>query len=136
MHLLVAGCHECMCVLMHIHAHMYMHVRASICLSKHAYMHACVLHAGVLYPEEISAYVVWQLLEDAARFSGRPVGKAVISVPAYFNDSQREATIAAGKIAGLEAVKLIRCVPGFWRRFGGSAGVPLRSAVIIFQALP
>jgi heat shock protein 1/8 len=82
-------------------------------------LHACVLHAGVLYPEEISAYVLCQLLEDAARFSGRPVGKAVISVPAYFNDSQREATVAAGKIAGLEAVKLIRCVPGLGRRFGG-----------------
>ena len=49
-----------------------------------------------------------KLLEAAEAFSGRPVGKAVISVPAYFTDSQREATVTAGRIAGLETVRIIR----------------------------
>ena len=62
-----------------------------------------------VYPEEISAIVLSKLLEDAARFNGgREVKKAVISIPAYFNDQQKEATIAAGTIAGLEKIKLIR----------------------------
>ncbi len=64
--------------------------------------------AGRLYPEEVSAYVVAKLLNAAEEYSGRPVSKAVISVPAYFDDAQREATITAGKIAGLETVRIIR----------------------------
>lgn len=61
-----------------------------------------------IYPEEISALVLSQLLEDAAQFKGEPITKAVISVPAYFNDQQREATVAAGMMAGLEKVRLLR----------------------------
>lgn len=49
-----------------------------------------------------------KLLAAAEDFSGRPVSKAVISVPAYFSDEQREATVAAGGIAGLEMVRIIR----------------------------
>jgi hypothetical protein len=64
--------------------------------------------AGQLYPEEVSGQVLAKLLEAAEAFSGRPVGKAVISVPAYFTDSQREATVTAGRIAGLETVRIIR----------------------------
>jgi molecular chaperone DnaK len=63
---------------------------------------------GRLYPEEVSAYVLAKLLAAAEEFSGRPVRRAVISVPAYFDDAQREATATAGRIAGLEAVRIIR----------------------------
>eukprot|EP00775_Hariotina_reticulata_P011055 gene11055-11210_t len=63
---------------------------------------------GCLYPEEVSAVVLHQLLEEARTQTGAIVNKAVITVPAYFNDEQREATVAAGKLAGLETVRLIR----------------------------
>lgn len=63
---------------------------------------------GFLYPEEISSYVLAKLIAAAEDFTGRPVEKAVISIPAYFNDEQREATITAGRIAGLSVVKTIR----------------------------
>ncbi|HKQ02479.1 MAG TPA: Hsp70 family protein, partial [Actinomycetes bacterium] len=53
-------------------------------------------------PEEISAQVLRKLAEDAGRFLGERVTKAVITVPAYFNDAQRQATKDAGRIAGLE----------------------------------
>eukprot|EP00890_Picochlorum_soloecismus_P006070 jgi/Picsp_1/6464/NSC_03811-R1_heat shock protein 70b len=58
-------------------------------------------------PEEISATVLRKLSEDAAKFLGDSVNKAVITVPAYFNDSQRQATKDAGKIAGLEVLRII-----------------------------
>ena len=66
--------------------------------------------AGQLYPEEVSGYVLAQLLAAAEQELGGDVSRAVISVPAYFGESQREATLAAGRIAGLETVRLIRCV--------------------------
>ncbi len=58
-------------------------------------------------PEEIWAYVLWKLKEDAEKFLGQEVKEAVITVPAYFNDDQRQATINAGKIAGLEVKRLV-----------------------------
>ena len=58
-------------------------------------------------PEEISAIVLRKLSEDAAKFLGTNVDKAVITVPAYFNDSQRQATKDAGKIGGLEVLRII-----------------------------
>lgn len=61
-----------------------------------------------LYPEEVSAYVVASLLSAAEDYSGRKVSKAVISVPAYFDDEQREATATAGRLAGLDTVRIIR----------------------------
>lgn len=57
--------------------------------------------------EELSALVLRSLVEDAERDLGRPVTRAVISVPAYFNDVQRKATIAAGRMAGLKVERLV-----------------------------
>jgi molecular chaperone DnaK len=61
------------------------------------------LHA----PEEISALVLRKLVEDAGKFLGERVTEAVITVPAYFNDAQRQATKDAGRIAGLEVLRII-----------------------------
>ncbi|PSB01933.1 molecular chaperone DnaK [Merismopedia glauca] len=58
-------------------------------------------------PEEISATILRKLAEDATRYLGEPVTQAVITVPAYFNDSQRQATKDAGKIAGLEVLRIL-----------------------------
>src|SRR4051794_28657557 len=58
-------------------------------------------------PEEISALVLRKLADDAAKYLGEKVTEAVITVPAYFNDAQRQATKDAGKIAGLEVLRII-----------------------------
>ena len=58
-------------------------------------------------PEEISASVLRKLADDASKYLGQPVTQAVVTVPAYFNDSQRQATQDAGKIAGLEVLRII-----------------------------
>jgi len=58
-------------------------------------------------PPEISALVLRQLKRNAERFFGEPVTKAVITVPAYFNDAQRQATKDAGRIAGLDVLRLV-----------------------------
>ena len=58
-------------------------------------------------PEEVSAQVLRKLAEDAGKYLGESVTQAVITVPAYFNDSQRQATKDAGKIAGLEVLRII-----------------------------
>ncbi|HZS98289.1 MAG TPA: Fe-S protein assembly chaperone HscA [Terriglobales bacterium] len=58
-------------------------------------------------PPEISAFILRQLKRNAERYFGGPVTKAVITVPAYFNDAQRQATKDAGRIAGLEVLRLV-----------------------------
>jgi molecular chaperone DnaK len=58
-------------------------------------------------PEEVSAMILRKLADDAAKSLGEKVNEAVITVPAYFNDSQRQATADAGRIAGLEVLRII-----------------------------
>ncbi len=58
-------------------------------------------------PEEISAQVLRKLVDDASKYLGETVTQAVVTVPAYFNDSQRQATKDAGKIAGIEVLRII-----------------------------
>ena len=58
-------------------------------------------------PPEISAYILRQLKRNAERFFGAPVKQAVITVPAYFNDAQRQATKDAGRMAGLDVLRLV-----------------------------
>ena len=69
---------------------------------------AWVESRGTKYaPSQISAYTLTKMKETAERYLGEPVTQAVITVPAYFNDSQRQATKDAGKIAGLEVLRII-----------------------------
>ncbi len=67
----------------------------------------CPASSKQFAPEEISAEVLRKLADDASKYLGEKVTQAVITVPAYFNDSQRQATKDAGKIAGLEVLRII-----------------------------
>ncbi len=67
----------------------------------------CPIVGKQFAPEEISAQVLRKLVEDASKYIGETVTQAVITVPAYFNDSQRQATKDAGRIAGVEVLRII-----------------------------
>ena len=65
------------------------------------------VHGKEYTPQQISAFILQKIKKDAEEFLGEPVIKAVITVPAYFNDDQRQATKDAGEIAGLEVVRIV-----------------------------
>ncbi|NCR41332.1 MAG: molecular chaperone DnaK [Microcystis aeruginosa W13-11] len=67
----------------------------------------CPAQGRQFAPEEISAQVLRKLVEDASKYLGETVTQAVITVPAYFNDSQRQATKDAGRIAGIDVLRII-----------------------------
>lgn len=67
----------------------------------------CPIASQQFAPEEISAQVLRKLADDASKYLGEKVTQAVITVPAYFNDSQRQATKDAGRVAGLEVLRII-----------------------------
>ncbi|MEP0755016.1 molecular chaperone DnaK [Trichocoleus sp. Lan] len=67
----------------------------------------CPAQSKQFAPEEISAQVLRKLVDDASKYLGETVTQAVITVPAYFNDSQRQATKDAGKIAGIDVMRII-----------------------------
>ncbi|MBU0585935.1 Hsp70 family protein, partial [Candidatus Micrarchaeota archaeon] len=69
--------------------------------------HTYEIYGKKYRPQELSAMLLQKIKTDAEAFLGQPVKKAVITVPAYFNDNQRQATKDAGEIAGLEVVRLV-----------------------------
>src|SRR3990167_2276493 len=69
--------------------------------------HHYQIHGKEYTPQQLSAYLLQKVKRDAEAFLGDKVEKAVITVPAYFNDNQRQATKDAGMIAGLEVVRLV-----------------------------
>jgi molecular chaperone DnaK len=65
------------------------------------------LHGRAWSPEEISAEILKKLKRDAEQYFGEPLTRAVITVPAYFNDAQRNATVRAGELAGLTVERIV-----------------------------
>jgi molecular chaperone DnaK len=80
-------------------------------------------------PEEIASHVLMKLKADAEKFLGDKVTEAVITVPAYFNDDQRQATINAGKIAGLDVKRIVNEPTAAALAYGASKGKNEKIAV-------
>ena len=86
-------------------------------------------------PQEISAYILMKLKKDAEGFLGEEVTDAVITVPAYFNDAQRQATKDAGKIAGLNVLRIINEPTSAALAYGLDNGNPQKIEMILLQGL-
>src|ERR1700740_365763 len=80
-------------------------------------------------PQEISAMILQKLVNDASSYLGERVTKAVITVPAYFNDAQRQATKDAGKIAGLDVLRIINEPTAAALAYGFGEGYHQRGAL-------
>lgn len=83
-------------------------------------------------PEEIGAHILMKLKADAEKFLGQTITEAVITVPAYFNDDQRQATINAGKIAGLEVKRIVNEPTAAALSYGAGKGKNEKIAIYDF----
>lgn len=91
------------------------------------------LHDKELTPEQLSAFLLQKIKRDAEAFLGEPVEKAVVTVPAYFDDNQRNATKDACRIANIEVIRLVNEPTAASLAYGlDRAGEELRIAVIDF----
>ena len=89
-----------------------------------------------LTPQEISAMILTKIRRDAESYLGEPVTEAVITVPAYFDDSQRKATQGAGRIAGLNVLRIINEPTAAAVAYGLDNEAPRRSWSTIWAAAP
>ena len=89
-----------------------------------------------LTPQEISAMILTKIRRDAESYLGEPVTEAVITVPAYFDDSQRKATQDAGRIAGLNVLRIINEPTAAAVAYGLDNEAPRRSWSTIWAAVP
>ena len=87
----------------------------------------------LLSPEEVSSHVLVELTRTAERALGRPVRKAVVTVPAYFDDAQRQATRAAGRMAGLEVVRILNEPTAAALAYGIGVGIARPTVVAVFD---
>ncbi len=93
-----------------------------------------VVLAGQAYsPQEISAFILRDLKGKAERVMGQPVGHAVITVPAYFTDAQRNATREAGAIAGLEVVRIINEPTAAALAYGESRATDEKRTILVYD---